>query len=124
MAGTSGAQIIPELPAAPGSLILPKRTYSSFNETGLDPPLCQFGVDIVVLTGQQTNICLRHTATDAFFRGYAVIVPSDAGFVSPRARYPQRSAGPEPSTLGKSGYSHDMGQRDGRMAVDRWRWRS
>jgi nicotinamidase-related amidase len=31
-----------------------------------------------VLTGQHTNICLRHTTADAFFRGYDVIVPSDA----------------------------------------------
>lgn len=78
MAGTPGAEIIPELAAAPEDLILPKRTYSSFHETGLDPLLRQFGVDTVVLTGQHTNICLRHTTADAFFRGYRVIVPRDA----------------------------------------------
>lgn len=78
MAGTPGAEIIPELAAAEGDLVLPKRTYSSFHETGLDPLLRQFGIDTVVLTGQHTNICLRHTTADAFFRGYEVVVPRDA----------------------------------------------
>jgi nicotinamidase-related amidase len=77
MAGTPGADIIPELAAAEGDFVLPKRTYSSFHETGLDPLLRQFGVDTLVLTGQHTNICLRHTTADAFFRGYRVMVPRD-----------------------------------------------
>jgi len=78
MAGTPGAEIIPELAATAGDFILPKRTYSSFHETGLDDLLRQFRADTVVLTGQHTNICLRHTTADAFFRGYHVIVPRDA----------------------------------------------
>ncbi|MGQ0670951.1 MAG: cysteine hydrolase family protein [Actinomycetota bacterium] len=78
MAGTRGAEIIPELKAADGDFVLPKRTYSSFHGTGLDPLLRQFGVDTVVLTGQHTNICIRHTTADAFFRGYKVVVPQDA----------------------------------------------
>lgn len=78
MAGTPGAEIIPELSAAEGDFVLPKRTYSSFHETGLDELLRQFEVRTVVLTGQHTNICLRHTTADAFFRGYEVIVPRDA----------------------------------------------
>ncbi len=78
MAGTPGAEIIPELAAREGDFVLPKRTYSSFHETGLDPLLRAHGVDTVVLTGQHTNICIRHTAADAFFRGYGVVVPRDA----------------------------------------------
>lgn len=78
MAGTPGAEIIPELVAAESDFVLPKRTYSSFYETGLDPLLRQYGVDSVVLTGQHTNICVRHTTAEAFFRGYSVIVPRDA----------------------------------------------
>ena len=78
MAGTPGADVIPELAAAEGEFVLPKRTYSSFHETGLDPLLRQFGVDTLVLTGQHTNICLRHTSADAFFRGYEIVVPEDA----------------------------------------------
>jgi nicotinamidase-related amidase len=77
MAGSAGAEIIPELAAVPGDFILPKRTYSSFYETGLDALLRQSGVDTVVLTGQHTNMCVRHTAADAFFRGYRIVVPED-----------------------------------------------
>jgi len=78
MSGTAGAEVIPELASAPGDFVLPKRTYSSFHETGLDPLLRQYGVDTIVLTGQHTNICLRHTSADAFFRGYRIVVPPDA----------------------------------------------
>jgi nicotinamidase-related amidase len=78
MAGTEGAEVIPELASVKGDFVLPKRTYSSFHETGLDDLLRQFGVRTLVLTGQHTNICLRHTTADAFFRGYEVVVPRDA----------------------------------------------
>lgn len=77
MAGTPGAEIIPALAAAPGDIILPKRAYSCFYETGLEPLLRQYGVDTLVLTGQHSNMCVRHTAADAFFRGYRIIVPAD-----------------------------------------------
>ena len=48
--------------------VLGKRVYSCFHETGLDPLLRQYGVDHVVLVGQHTHICMRHTSADAFFR--------------------------------------------------------
>jgi nicotinamidase-related amidase len=34
-------------------------------------------VDAVVLTGLVTDICVQHTAADAFFRGYKILVPKD-----------------------------------------------
>jgi nicotinamidase-related amidase len=39
MADMEGAAIIPELVTADGDFALPKRFYSSFHETGLDPLL-------------------------------------------------------------------------------------
>ncbi|MGD9694657.1 MAG: cysteine hydrolase family protein [Thermoleophilia bacterium] len=78
LAGTPGAQVIPELSPRPGDLELPKRFYSSFYETGLDAFLRQNGVDTVILAGQHTNICVRHTAADALYRGYRIVVPPDA----------------------------------------------
>jgi nicotinamidase-related amidase len=35
------------------------------------------GVKTVVLGGLHTNLCVRHTAADAFFRGYQIIVAKD-----------------------------------------------
>lgn len=77
LAGTPGAAVIPELAPQPGDLELPKRHYSSFYETGLDGFLRQNGVDTVILVGQHTHICVRHTAADALYRGYRIIVPPD-----------------------------------------------
>jgi len=56
----------------------PKRAYGAFEGTDLDRQLCALGVDEVVLTGQHTHICVRHTAYGALRHGYAITVPSDA----------------------------------------------
>lgn len=81
--GTEGAKIIPELkPDQNKDYIVEKRTYSSFYETGLDPLLRSLykgdGVKTVILGGLHTNICIRHTSADAFFRGYKIIVAEDS----------------------------------------------
>lgn len=76
-AGTPGAEIVPELAPADGEFHLLKRRYSAFYATGLDELLRDLGVKEVILTGVLTNICIQHTAADAFFRGYKVIVPRD-----------------------------------------------
>src|SRR3972149_6683007 len=79
--GTEGAEVIPELKPAQKDYIVEKRTYSSFYETGLDPLLRSMfneeGVKTVILCGLHTNMCVRHTAADAFFRGYHIIIAKD-----------------------------------------------
>jgi len=75
--GTHGAQVIPELKPSDSDYIIEKRVYSAFFETGLDSLLRSLGVDTVVLGGLHTHICIRHTAADAFFRGYKIIVAKD-----------------------------------------------
>jgi nicotinamidase-related amidase len=79
--GTKGAEVIPELKPQKTDYIVEKRTYSGFHETGLDMLLRSLyhgeGVRAVILTGLHTNICVRHTAADAFFRGYKIIVAKD-----------------------------------------------
>jgi nicotinamidase-related amidase len=80
MAGTPGAQVIKELEPNPGEreFVSPKRCYGAFDGTGLDEHLRTLGADEVVLTGQHTHICVRHTAYGALIRGYAITVPRDA----------------------------------------------
>lgn len=79
--GTKGAEVIPELKPAKKDYIVEKRTYSGFYETGLEPLLRSLyngeGVKTVILGGLHTNMCVRHTAADAFFRGYNMIVAKD-----------------------------------------------
>lgn len=77
MRGTEGAAVIPQLAPVDGDDVFEKRFYDAFHETGLDAHLRSLGVDRVVLTGLHTNMCVRHTAASAFFRGYDVVVPSD-----------------------------------------------
>jgi nicotinamidase-related amidase len=77
LAGTPGAGVISELAPHAGDVMLPKRFYSSFYETGLASLLRQNGVEEVILTGQHTNICVRHTASDAFNNGFEIAVPHD-----------------------------------------------
>jgi nicotinamidase-related amidase len=79
--GTKGAEVIPELKPTAKDYIVEKRTYSGFYETGLDSLLRSLyhgeGVKTVILGGLHTNICVRHTAADAFFRGYKIIIAKD-----------------------------------------------
>ena len=77
MRGTAGAKTIPQLEPLRDDHVLEERTRSAFHETGLDLILRSIGVDSVVITELHTNICDRHTAADAFHRGYKVVVPSD-----------------------------------------------
>ena len=80
MAGTFGAGVIPQLEPQPGEreLVSPKRHYGAFHETGLDEQLRALGVDEVVMAGQHTHICVRHSSYEALVRGYRITVPRDA----------------------------------------------
>lgn len=77
IAGSWGAQVIEELRPEPGDHIVHKRRYSGFYDTDLDTLLRTLGVKRLIVTGCVTNICVRSTVHDAFFRGYEVIVPRD-----------------------------------------------
>lgn len=78
LAGTRGAQVIDELKPLEGDYVIQKRRYSSFHGTGLDQLLRDLKADTLVLVGLVTNICIQHTAADAFFRGYRIFVPEDS----------------------------------------------
>jgi nicotinamidase-related amidase len=94
MKGTEGARIIDELKPydekqteditktkTAEEYVIPKRTYSAFDGTGLDKALRGIyngnGADTLIITGLHTNICDRHTCYDAFVRGFNIIVPED-----------------------------------------------
>jgi nicotinamidase-related amidase len=80
MAGDPGAEVIDALRPEPSEreLVSPKRGYGAFDGTGLDEQLRGLGVDEVVVTGQHTHICVRHTSYGALIRGYEITVPRDA----------------------------------------------
>jgi nicotinamidase-related amidase len=81
MAGTPGAEVIDELAPGPDDLVVPKRFYSAFTESALEHVLHEAGVERMVLTGQHTDCCLRHTSYDAFRLGLGLAVCPDASAV-------------------------------------------
>jgi nicotinamidase-related amidase len=75
MAGDPGAEVIDELAPREGEIISEKHHYGAFDDTGLDEQLRERGVDEVVITGQHTHICVRHTSYGALIRGYEITIP-------------------------------------------------
>jgi nicotinamidase-related amidase len=78
MAGTPEADVIPQLAPRESEIVSPKRHYGAFDDTGLDEQLKARGVDEVVVTGQHTHICVRHSSYGALRHGYDITIPRDA----------------------------------------------
>ncbi len=75
--GTVGVELDPRLLPQPEDYQVVKRRYSAFVGTDLDLILRDNRIERVILTGTKTNVCIRATATDAFERNYAVVVPRE-----------------------------------------------
>jgi nicotinamidase-related amidase len=103
-AGSWGAEVIDELKPGKGDFRVLKRKYSAFQDTDLDQLLRELKIDTVVLTGVVTDICIQHTAADAFFRGYKIIIPkdcveaADAATQEEALRFIRKAYGPEITT--------------------------
>ncbi len=77
VAGTWGAEIIPELAPLPGEEVVFKTRFSGFFRTPLEDILRRLKVETVCLTGVCTSICVMDTAADAFFRDFKLEVFKD-----------------------------------------------
>jgi len=79
--GSEGAKVVDQLKPARVDYVIPKRTYSSFKGTDLHKLLTTIyigiGCNTVILLGVHTHICIKHTAFDAFVRGFNIIVAED-----------------------------------------------
>ncbi|MCD2137471.1 cysteine hydrolase family protein [Salinicoccus halitifaciens] len=64
-----------EIESQENVFFLDKTRYSAFSGTRLHQLLQERRVDTVVLTGVVTDICIMHTAVDAYNLGYDIIVP-------------------------------------------------
>jgi len=78
VAGTWGAEIVPDLTPAPDDLIVRKLRYDAFYGTSLDHELRQRRIASVIVAGTVSNICVLHTAGSAALRWLHLIVPVDA----------------------------------------------
>jgi nicotinamidase-related amidase len=77
IAGTEGAELLPELHCAPQDRVVVKKRYSAFFGTDLDDHLRRNGVEHLVLAGVNTHACVRTTAIDAYQHDYQVTIVSD-----------------------------------------------
>ncbi|HYM90569.1 MAG TPA: isochorismatase family cysteine hydrolase [bacterium] len=90
VAGTWGAEIVPDLAPRPEDLVVRKLRYDAFYGTSLDHELRQRRIAAVIVTGTVSNICVLHTAGSAALRWLQVIVPVDA--VSALTEFDQQAA--------------------------------
>jgi len=75
---TENWQYVPELSRADTEPLVHKRYGDSFEGTDLEALLAERGVGRLVVTGAQTDACIRSTLHGAFVRGYDVTLVADA----------------------------------------------
>lgn len=71
-------QIVPELKPLPNEKIIHKLFRSSFEETELEDVLQELNVDHLLISGAQTNYCVRNTIHAGFERGLDITLIEDA----------------------------------------------
>jgi nicotinamidase-related amidase len=76
--GSDAWQIVDELTPADGEPVVRKTYGDSFEATELEDLLAADAIGRLILTGAQTDACIRSTAHGAFTRGYDVTLVSDA----------------------------------------------
>ncbi len=76
--GTAGWEYVPELERAEGETLIHKNYGDSFEGTSLEEELRRLGVGRLVVTGAQTDACIRSTLHGAIVRGYDATLVSDA----------------------------------------------
>ena len=76
--GTDAWQIVPELKRDESEPLIQKRYGDSFEDTNLEDVLSGLGVGRLIVSGAQTDACIRSTLHGAFARGYDATLVSDA----------------------------------------------
>lgn len=78
VAGSPGAEIIPELAPLPGEPVVTKRRYSPFFDTELGQILADAGISQATVVGVCTHICVMETVCGLANRDLKVRVPAGA----------------------------------------------
>jgi nicotinamidase-related amidase len=71
-------RIVPELTPSNSEALIEKNYGDSFEDTNLETVLADLGIGRLVITGAQTDACIRSTLHGAFARGYDATLVSDA----------------------------------------------
>ena len=76
--GSDQWRLAAELRPDPNEPLVEKHYGDSFEDTNLEEVLASLGVGRLVVTGAQTDACVRSTLHGAFVRGYDALLVSDA----------------------------------------------
>ncbi|SFS67256.1 isochorismatase family protein [Saccharopolyspora flava] len=79
--------LVPELDRAAAESLVHKSYGDAFEDTDLEEVLAERGIGRVIVTGAQTDQCVRCTLHGAFTRGYDATLVSDAHTTSDLTRY-------------------------------------
>lgn len=80
LAGSTGAQMVPQLKPGAGDIVFVKKKPSGFHGTPLLGYLVERGIDTVVIVGGATSNCIRATVFDASSYNFRTIVAQEAVF--------------------------------------------
>ena len=80
LAGSLGAQLVPQLQPAAGDVVFVKKKPSGFHGTPLLGYLVDRQIDTVIVVGGATSNCIRATVFDASSWNFRTIVPQEAVF--------------------------------------------
>ena len=78
IAGEPGADIVPELAARPGEIVLDKPGKGAFYATRLSEILAEKKITHLVFAGVTTEVCVQTTMREANDRGYECLLIEDA----------------------------------------------
>ena len=76
--GSDAWEYVPELARQESEPLVHKTFDDSFEDTDLEEVLAKAGVGHLVVTGAETDACIRSTIHGAFVRGYDVTLVGDA----------------------------------------------
>ena len=76
--GSPEWRYVPELVQEDGEPVVHKRYGDSFEDTDLERVLAERGVGRLIVTGAQSDACIRSTLHGGFTRGYDVTLVGDA----------------------------------------------
>ena len=97
--GSRWTELADGLELREGDHLVPKKRYGAFSGNDLEFLLRNLGVETLVLTGVETEICILATAYHAFNEDYRVVVASDgtagldAGLADAALRIVEREVG-------------------------------